>query len=1687
MFRFSQDRGRIAARKQRLSRSKLQGKLRFEGLEKRDLMAWGVSLTSGVAEFIGDSNNDSLVISLGSGGNLAHNLPLGGGVESAIDLSTAPGVQSATVASLTGLIVNGQGGTDSVTLGPSGTTGFTFSGITQGRSIQITAETVTASTALAVNGGNFTATGVSFSRGATNSFTLNGTGVLTLDQTGTISSTGPLTAGSVNIGNASQGASSVTLANLTSTAGDITIRSAGAVTAGAVSASRPSSNVGNLSILASGLVTIASGLTDGGNIAIEGSRINTTSTSASLRAVSSSLTAPFGAITLTTPTTSSANSINLASYAAAGTFSATTHTLSSAGIRTYVGNLTVSAVGNVSSSTGWQAANTGTMGITSSAGSVTLPNIVTTGAAVTINAPQIQISTGGITTWTGSVGGAVTLTGGAGAGGSISVATTITAGAISLDANSISIVSGNLTAMKGTVTVNSTAALTLATVKATNASPAKGDISLTSAGTVTYRRIENDGGTVAVTGASITSPAGHGTIASGGASNRGTVTLSSTQGGITINSGLFTGGFVVNSATSLSITGSVDGQNNNISITAPSAITIGGFLRTSGTGTVTLAGGSVDVSSYVQTANQEISATGSSFSALGVRAGTGNVSIDVTGAIALGTTSSNANSFTTSGTTFSLAANALMTVGALDLNQSGAITINGKLSATSFNVQQNVTTTFGATSIWSVNLANPSPAMTTNGPTVFANGSTIDVNAVTADVENNQVFQLVKGPLNSITNNGYQLTVSSVDAQGESIVLLASLTNQTSNQFLDLAAYVYQPMIFSCAGACTLMLDTNSTPFGPNILLKDGNGDVINTGADLVPLGLVTSISISGLADSTDSLTIDYANGDPLFNSIAETPVAIPASYDGLGGTGTDTLFLVDSNGATNGTYSFDTFVVNATNSSSGTINLGVVGTSGVETTGPNSSTVSFAGLEPITTTMPIVSATLNLTSGDDAVTVANSSATQTTVSGATIETVNFTRPSGSITVNGGIGNDTITIGDYNSQGLQTDGANLTINSESISQQAKITTTGGDYTTTGSGTYSSNLAVNSLDTTGGTGTGAVSIGQTGDVSVGGGQAKSFAVTGANAFTLQGALSTTAGDISITSSGSATINDLSASNGGAAIITISSGGQSLNQMGSWSTDGGQISTSGVGFSGSAGTINTSSAPLLMNHTGNVNTGTLTAGSVTITTTGTFTGTGAITTTQGAVEITSTGSATLGQVTAANAGGPAAITVDAGNLTDGFSNISVTSTLSSTGGNISLTGAAISSQTGATINATNGTTVSSSGTLTIDASSTVNLAAAVQGGAVTITAGSTITTQGSGTMIEADYGNVSLTSDGNISLQGDVFTSTSALSTHTLSINAVNGELAPSAHIYTNGGNISLTGGSYRTNSAGKWIRGTTNTADISSTTATSTVGSLTMNFGTTILINGPVGARTGSLTAGTTFTTQAPTTVSTTMGGSATMGFTGGGFTLNAGGNVAIGDLVWANIRGTQSSSSINAGSNTVTLKSGAAITGNIMRTYGGGLSITSGALNVNGFLVLVDSSNRQGQLTLNNSSTAAFAASVRASRYVVSGGGDVTFSGNALLQVVFVASSPTSNAGRFVQTGAGNLTLSGSSRLNLLAYGTTQNAGPFDVLTTEGTYTYSSANAPNLGTFPGQAAPSAAKYTLTNDTANKRFRVTTVV
>src|SRR5947207_6258191 len=97
--------------------------LHLQELENRITPAWTVSLAGNAVSFIGDAASDSLVLGV-TGGNLSHNVPLGGNLASNIDLDGATaGVQSLAITAVTGLTVNGNGGTDSLTVADVATAG----------------------------------------------------------------------------------------------------------------------------------------------------------------------------------------------------------------------------------------------------------------------------------------------------------------------------------------------------------------------------------------------------------------------------------------------------------------------------------------------------------------------------------------------------------------------------------------------------------------------------------------------------------------------------------------------------------------------------------------------------------------------------------------------------------------------------------------------------------------------------------------------------------------------------------------------------------------------------------------------------------------------------------------------------------------------------------------------------------------------------------------------------------------------------------------------------------------------------------------------------------------------------------------------------------------------------------------------------------------------------------------------------------------------------------------------------------------------------------------------------------------------------------------------------------------------------------------------------------------------------
>lgn len=156
------------------------------------------------------------------------------------------------------------------------------------------------------------------------------------------------------------------------------------------------------------------------------------------------------------------------------------------------------------------------------------------------------------------------------------------------------------------------------------------------------------------------------------------------------------------------------------------------------------------------------------------------------------------------------------------------------------------------------------------------------------------------------------------------------------------------------------------------------------------PVASVNSITLTGTADESDAFVIDATNAD-----------VIPAggiTVDGLGGTGTDSLTILDPNNrfGTDHTYTY-------TNVTDGTIDL-------------DGNMITFLGLEPILVNGGDgTNLVFNLPNTADAtITLSDAGGGDFTLDGASFETTTVPYPTagGSLTINMGAAAQTITVGD---------------------------------------------------------------------------------------------------------------------------------------------------------------------------------------------------------------------------------------------------------------------------------------------------------------------------------------------------------------------------------------------------------------------------------------------------------------------------------------------------------------------------------------------------------------------------------------------------------------------------------------------------------------------------------------------------
>ncbi|MCO6459577.1 MAG: choice-of-anchor D domain-containing protein [Pirellulaceae bacterium] len=262
---------------------------------------------------------------------------------------------------------------------------------------------------------------------------------------------------------------------------------------------------------------------------------------------------------------------------------------------------------------------------------------------------------------------------------------------------------------------------------------------------------------------------------------------------------------------------------------------------------------------------------------------------------------------------------------------------------------------------------------------------------------------------------------------------------------------------------------------GANLQITEGNGVLgalagvtqVNGGTVTVPLASVTSIVVNTLAGD-DALTIDFGVGNP-----------VPAgglSYNGGAQTSGDELVLTGG--------SFASAVYGFQNENDGTIDLTGTGT------------ITYTGLEPISSSITAANVTLNYSTTAETITVTDAGGGQTTVdSNVGGEMVTFDNPTNSLTINAGnSGNDVVNINSLAANypaSISIDGqgggdtinlntplllgaaapASLTFIAESINLNANIGTDGnataGNVTLTGSVVLGAGLTIDTNSTSDG--------------------------------------------------------------------------------------------------------------------------------------------------------------------------------------------------------------------------------------------------------------------------------------------------------------------------------------------------------------------------------------------------------------------------------------------------------------------------------------------------------------------------------------------------------------------------------------------------------------------------------------------
>jgi uncharacterized delta-60 repeat protein/CSLREA domain-containing protein len=230
-----------------------------------------------------------------------------------------------------------------------------------------------------------------------------------------------------------------------------------------------------------------------------------------------------------------------------------------------------------------------------------------------------------------------------------------------------------------------------------------------------------------------------------------------------------------------------------------------------------------------------------------------------------------------------------------------------------------------------------------------------------------------------------------------------------------------------------------------------------------IPLTEITSLMIDA-AGGDDTLTLDFSGGDfsvPIRFDAGETDESVGDSLILQGGTFTDTIYTFNS--------------VSGGDPDHGTIDIS------------GNRTITYTGLEPITSTIDATNVTLNYSVAAEAITVTDAGSGQTAVdSDVAGESVTFNNPIGTLSINAGdTGDDVInidgltpgypahltidggtgtdTVGFHGAVSL--DNRNLTVTANTIRVDATVATGGGDVSLSAA----NDVTLNAMMDTGGGG------------------------------------------------------------------------------------------------------------------------------------------------------------------------------------------------------------------------------------------------------------------------------------------------------------------------------------------------------------------------------------------------------------------------------------------------------------------------------------------------------------------------------------------------------------------------------------------------------------------------------------------